>query len=109
MSLLAKKITYEAHKRTMRGGVILTMTIIKKNCWISRLRQVAKRVTRKFFACKRIYTKPFTTQKQRIFPTDRTTGARPFQIIGTYFAGPTMYRNKNKREKRYTYFFSHAV
>ena len=33
-------------------------------------------------------------------PIDRTTESRPFQVIGTDFAGPIMYHAKNKREKK---------
>ena len=49
--LLAEKITYEAHMRTMHGGVIMTIATIRENYWISKLQQIAKRVIRKCFGC----------------------------------------------------------
>ena len=39
-------------------------------------------------------------QQQSILPSDRATVIRPFQVIGTDFAGPIMYYNKNKGEKK---------
>ena len=44
--------------------------------------------------------KPFPTPLQGQLPIDRTTGSRPFQVIGTDFAGPIMYCTKNKNEKK---------
>ena len=39
-------------------------------------------------------------QQQSILPSDRATVIRPFQVIGTDFAGSIMYYNKNKGEKK---------
>ena len=61
---------------------------------------MAKRVIRKCFWCKRLHTKSFTTQQQGILPSDRTIVKRPFQVIGTDFAGSIMYCNKNRGEKK---------
>ena len=99
-SLRAEKITYKAHKRTMHGGVILTKATIRENYWILKLRQIAKKVIRNSFRCKRFHTAPFMTQQQRLLPTERTTGTRPFQVIGKGFASPFMYRNKNRGGKK---------
>ena len=84
----------------MHGGVILTMTVIMENYWIPKLQQIAKRVIRKCFGCQWFHPKPFTSRQKSIFPSDRATGIRPFQLIGTHFAGLIMYCNKNKGEKK---------
>lgn len=48
-------------------------------------------------------TKTFITQQQGILPSGRRTRTRPVQAIGTDFAGPNMYCNKNTGErKKYT-------
>ena len=82
------------------GGVTLTMATIKGNCWIPKLQQIAERIIRRCFLSKRLYTEPSTTQQQIILPSDRTTGIRLCQVIGTAFADPIMYCNKNRGEKQ---------
>ena len=79
ISLLDEKITYRTHKRTMHGGVILKMVVIREKYWIPKLRQIPKRVIRKFFGCKKFHTKPFTTQQKGILPSDRTTDQNLFK------------------------------
>ena len=45
-----------------------------------------------------MFYKPLTTQQKGILSSDRTTGTRPFQVIGTDFAGPIMYcKNRSRR------------
>ena len=83
----------------MHGGVILTMAAVRENYWIPKLQQLTKRVIRNCFGCKRFQVKPFVIPPQGQLPIDRTTGSRPFQVIGTDFAGPIMYHAKNKKEK----------
>ena len=39
----------EAHKKTMHGGAILTMAVIRGNYWIPKLKQIARRVIRNCF------------------------------------------------------------
>ena len=69
-----------------------------------------QRVFRKCFGCKIFQTKQFSTQQNEgILPSGKTTRTRSFQVIGADFAGPIMYRNKKREEKRRKYFFSHAV
>ena len=63
-SILAEKIVHEAHKRTMHGGVISTMAAVRENYWITKLRQLTKRVIRNCFGCKRFQVKPFATPPQ---------------------------------------------
>ena len=99
-SILAEKIVHEAHKRTMHGGVISTMAAVRENYWITKLQELMKRVIRNCFGCKRFQVKPFATPPQGQLPIDRTTGSRPFQVIGTDFAGPIIYHAKNKRKKK---------
>ena len=98
--ILAEKIVHEAQKRTMHEGVISTMTAVRENYWITKLQQLTKKVIKNCFGCKRFQVKPFATPPQGQLAIDRTTGSRPFQVIGADFAGPIMYRAKNKKEKK---------
>ena len=53
-SLLAKKITYEAQKRTMHFGVILTIAASREKYWIPKLKPIAKRKKQKLFWMQKI-------------------------------------------------------
>ena len=86
-SLLAEKITYKDQKRIMYGGVIWTIAAIRENYWIPKVGQIAKRVIRNCVGCKRFHVTSFSTQQQGILTSDRTKATRPFQVIGTDFAG----------------------
>ena len=95
------KITCEAHKKTVHGRiVVLAVAAIRENYWIPKLQQIASRVIRNCLGCKRFCTKQCSTQQQDILPSDRTTGIRPFQVIGADFSGPIMYCNKNVGVKK---------
>ena len=69
-SILAEKIVHEAHKRTMHGGVILTMAAVRQNYWITKLLQLKKRIIRYCFGYKRFQVKPFATPPRGQLPTD---------------------------------------
>ena len=84
----------------MHGGLILTMAAARENYWITKLQQVTKRVIRNCFRCKQLQVKPFATLPEGQLPIDRTTRLRRFQVNGTDFTGPIVYRAKNKKEKK---------
>ncbi len=85
-----------AHLHTLHGGVGLTITRIQELYWIPRLRQLAKRIIRNCFGCKRFHATPLRTPPQACLPTERTTGKRPFQVIGLDYAGPLYYKRSGK-------------
>ena len=84
----------------MHGEVISAMDAVRENYWITKLQQLTKRVIRNWFGCKRFQVKPFATPPRGQLPINRTMGSRPFQVTGRDFAGPIMYRAKDKREKK---------
>ena len=84
----------------MNGGLILKMAAARGSYWITKLPQLTKRVIRNCFRCKQFQVKPFAALPEGQLPIDRTTGSRPFQVNGTDFAGPIMYRAKDKKEKK---------
>ena len=61
-SLLAEKLVEEAHLPTIHGRVTLAMTKIRDQYWIPTLKQLVKRIIKKFHGCKRFnishYPKP---------------------------------------------------
>ena len=84
----------------MHGGLILTMAAARENYWITKLQQVTKRVIRNCFRCKQFQVKPFATLPEGQLPIDRTTRLRRFQVNGTDFTGPIVYRAKNKKGEK---------
>ena len=109
-SLLAEKLIFQAHKNTLHGGVVLTMTKVRSNYWIPAPRKLTKSVVRKCYGCKRFNSLPYPGVKPGPLPNDRTEQAMSFQVIGTDFAGPIYYRTKTKKEsKAYILIFSCSV
>ena len=99
-SLLSEKIIFAAHKNTLHGGVLMTMTNVRSTFWISSLRQLTKSTIRNCYRCKRHYAVPYPQPKPVPLPTDRSEAAMPFQVIGTDYAGPIYYRTKSKKESK---------
>ena len=89
---LSKKIVEDAHIVTLHGGVGLTMTLVRRDYWIPRLRQLTKKVINNCFGCKKFRTTAFHSPPPAKLPTDRTIGSTPFQVIGVDYAGPMEYK-----------------
>ena len=105
-TLLSQKLVENSHKRTLHGGVLLTMADIRSELWIPKLRQLSKGVISNCNGCKRFHTINFTVPRPGLLPLERTQGTRAFQVIGTDFAGPLTYRYKNNCKKCYILLFS---
>ena len=103
----AEKLVMNAHLKTLHGGVTSTMTHIREKYWIPRLRQLVKRVRKSCYGCKRFQTVAFNTPPPGLLPRDRTEGFRAFQIVGTDYAGPIIYKKKQRIEgKAYILLFA---
>ena len=97
-----------AHRRTLHGGVGLTMAAIRSRYSIPRLRQLAKRMIKRCYGCKQFQAVAHAHPPVGNLPKDRTEGSVPFQVIGVDFAGPIAYQKVTKME-RHTSFCSHVV
>lgn len=93
-----KKLVQQEHMRTLHGGVLLTMTSIRKSHWIPRLRRLSKRTVRECNGCKRFQARAVANPPPGNLPVDRTQGTHPFQVIGVDYAGPLHYRKRGKVE-----------
>lgn len=51
------KLVEDAHRRTLHGGVGLTMALIRECYWVPRLRRLAKRVIKGCYGCRRFQVK----------------------------------------------------
>ena len=97
-SILSEKMVMAAHRRTLHGGVGLTMAAIRSRYWISTLKQLAKRMMKRCYGCKRFQAVAHAHPPVGNLPKDRTEGSVPFQVIGVDFAGPIAYRTKGNKD-----------
>ena len=95
---LALKIVEQAHLRTLHGGVGMTMSHVREEYWIPRLRRLARKTIKNCYGCRRFQAKALEQPTPGILPRDRTEGSRPFQTIGVDFAGPMKFKKRNKTE-----------
>ena len=90
---LSKKIVEDAHIVTLHGGVGFTMTLVRRDYWVPRLRQLKKKVNiNNCFGCKKFRATAFHSPPPGNLPTDRTIGSTPFQVIGVNYTGPMEYK-----------------
>ena len=93
-----QKLTQYAHVLTLHWGVGLTMTYIRRDCWIPSLRRLTKKVIRACLGCKRFEATAFQNPPPGNLSVERTTGSVPFQVVGVDYAGPISYKASCKRE-----------
>ena len=101
-SLFTEKLVMHCHKVTLHGGVIQTMTQVRENYWIPRLRQLVKRLRFSCRGCKKFHAIAFNSPPPGYLPKDRTEGRRPFDVIGVDYAGPIACK-ENQRSTRKAY------
>ena len=97
-ALFKRKLVQRIHVETLHGGVSLTMAAVREQYWIPILRKLGKSVRSTCWGCKRFRALPLTTPAPGPLPTDRTNSGTAFEVIGTDFAGPIMYKQYKKRE-----------
>ena len=99
-TMLSEKLTQHAHVLTSHGGVGLTMTYIRRDYWIPRLRRLTKKVIRNCFGCKRFQATAFQNPPPENLPVERTTGSVPFQVVGVDYAGPIFIQGQFQERNR---------
>ena len=92
-SPFTKKYVEQVHRRTLHGGVGLTMTSIRDLYWVPRLRQLVKKVLKR---CKRFQAIALDTPPPGLLPKERTEWSTVFQVVGVDFAGPIRHRKSTK-------------
>ena len=106
-SLFTERLVMHYHKSMVHGGVIQTMTEVRENYWIPRLRQPVKRLRFNCRGCKKFQTIAFKSAPPGYLPKDRTEGSHPFDVIGVHYAGPTAYKeNQRSAGKAYILLFT---
>ena len=80
-SVLVAKLVEEAHLQTIHGGVTFTMPRIRDQYWIPTLRQLVKRIIKRYYGCKRFNISHYPKSSLGLIPTDRTKQDSPFPVI----------------------------
>ena len=80
--LPTEKMVHDAHVLSLHGGVGLTMTLIRQEYWVPRLRRLTKRVIRACYGCKKLQVSAFANPPRASLPSDRTVGSVPFEVLG---------------------------
>ncbi|XP_076287403.1 uncharacterized protein LOC143212445 [Lasioglossum baleicum] len=90
-SPLTHLIIEHHHRRTLHGGVQLTLASIRQRYWIPQGRQAVKKCISRCVVCLRWRA---ATRDQRMgdLPPTRVTPARPFLHTGVDYAGPVLIR-----------------
>ena len=97
---ISDKFVERAHLQTLHGGVTLTMSKVRDQFWIPKLRSIVKRVQKECHGCKRFQVASLPAPPQDNLPKERSEGTIPFDIIGVYYAGPIVYKGKGKVERK---------
>ena len=104
---LTRKLVQRIHVEALHGGVSLTMAVIREKYWIPTLRKLVKSVRSTCWGCKRFRALPVRAPPPGLLPKERTDIRGAFEVIGTDFAGPILYKLRNKKEgKAYMVIFS---
>ena len=104
---LTRKLVQRIHAETLHGGVSLTMAVIREKYWIPTLRKLVKSVRSACWGYKRLCALPVRAPPPGLLPKERTGLSGAFEVIGTDFAGPILYKLRNKKEgKAYIVIFS---
>ena len=95
---LTRKLVQRIHAETLHGGVSLTMAVIREKYWIPTLRKLDKSVRSACWGYKRFYALPARAPAPGLLPKEHTDISGAFEVIGTDFAGPILYKLRNKKK-----------
>ncbi|XP_011261040.2 uncharacterized protein LOC105254185 [Camponotus floridanus] len=98
-SNLTRLLVDSCHRRSLHGGVQLTLGLLRQRVWIPRGRAVVKRAIHRCVVCTRwraVAPQPLMGN----LPRARVTPARPFLHTGVDYAGPILIRTSRGRGHR---------
>ncbi|XP_063435728.1 uncharacterized protein LOC134716648 [Mytilus trossulus] len=85
----------EVHKNLKHSGVLATVTEIRQNYWIPKIRQQVKKVLRKCVTCRKVTGKPYSAPDPPPLPKTRLMEAPPFTVTGVDFTGALYVKDNN--------------
>ena len=71
-SVLSKRVIFPEHKRSLHGGVVITISHVRSFFWIRQLRRLSKSVITNCYGCKKIKSRLYHSPKPGPLPEDRT-------------------------------------
>ncbi|XP_076660817.1 uncharacterized protein LOC143364246 [Halictus rubicundus] len=86
-SKLTEMIVEQHHRRTLHGGVQLTLASVRQRFWIPQGRQNVKKCVSRCIRCLR-WRAATASQLMGDLPLHRVTPSRPFTHTGVDYAGP---------------------
>ncbi|XP_025265426.1 uncharacterized protein LOC105258069 [Camponotus floridanus] len=95
-SRLTHLMVDSCHRRTLHGGVQLTLGLLRQRVWIPRGRAVVKRAIHRCVTCTR-WRAAAPQPLMGNLPRERVTPARPFLRTGVDYAGPILIRASKGR------------
>ena len=108
-SRLVASLIGQSHKKTLHGGVSMTLSDMRKRYWVPKLRSQVKKVVRECNYCKRHRVKPLPSPGKSMLPEFRAQLSEPFAFTGVDFAGPIVYKiKKSTYGKSYVALFTCA-
>ena len=95
-SIFTRLIIEAYHRRSLHGGVQLTLGMIRQRYWIPRGRAIVKQRILQCVTCVR-WRASIPQQLMGNLPPERVTPARPFLHTGVDYAGPIWVRTSKGR------------
>ena len=99
-------LVLDCHSRVFYCGLKSTLAELRARFWISKGRQVVKKILNRCFICRKMEGRPFHLPPTSAIPEFRVTEAPPFSNVGIDFAGPLYVKeNKGNSSKAYVCLF----
>ncbi|KMQ87813.1 hypothetical protein RF55_12812 [Lasius niger] len=98
-SWLTRLLVDAYHRRTLHGGVQLTLGLLRRRYWIPRGRAVVKQQLHRCVTCAR-WRAATPQPPMGNLPKERVTPSRPFLRTGVDYAGPIFIRTTKGRGHR---------
>eukprot|EP00112_Aurelia_sp_Birch-Aquarium-sp1_P020281 Seg5190.1 transcript_id=Seg5190.1/GoldUCD/mRNA.D3Y31 product="hypothetical protein" protein_id=Seg5190.1/GoldUCD/D3Y31 len=88
------------HKNVMHNGTKETLAELRSRFWVTKRRQVVKKVTGKCELCKRIQGQSYEVPKASQLPEFRVKEKHAFSSVGIDFAGPLYVKSTSVQNKK---------
>ncbi|XP_070573704.1 uncharacterized protein [Ptychodera flava] len=82
-----KLVVLKAHERVFHGGVQSTVTQIRQQYWIPKIRRIVSKILHNCVTCLKVEGKPYTNPVQAPLPAYRVNITPPFSVTGVDFTG----------------------
>ena len=100
---IAKMVIRESHVNVMHNGVSQTLADLRKRFWITKPRNIIKRVIKECHTCRKHEGKPYGYPNEPALPRERVAANYAFQNMGIDYLGPVyvkdIYANSNETHK----------